>query len=112
MIIKASQRSGAIALGHHLLKAENEHVELHEVRGFIASDVLGAFKEAQAIASGTQCKKFLFSVSLNPPAHESVRTEVFERAIDAIEERLGLKDHARVIVLTVACAFGVWEPVL
>jgi hypothetical protein len=98
MIIKASNRGGAISLGQHLLKAENEHVELHEVRGFIADDVIGAFKEAQAMASGTQCKKFLFSVSLNPPQSESVRVELFERAADAIEERLGLTGQPRVII--------------
>ena len=98
MIIKASQRGGAISLGQHLLKTENEHVELHEVRGFIADDVMGAFKEAQAMATGTQCKKFLFSVSLNPPQSESVRPEVFERAADAIEERLGLTGQPRVII--------------
>ncbi|MFN9612405.1 MAG: relaxase/mobilization nuclease domain-containing protein, partial [Hyphomonadaceae bacterium] len=98
MIIKASNRGGAISLGQHLLKAENEHVELHEVRGFIAHDVMGAFKEAQAMASGTQCKKFLFSVSLNPPQSESVRVEVFERVADAIEERLGLTGQPRVII--------------
>jgi hypothetical protein len=98
MIIKASNRGGANSLGQHLLKAENEHVELHEVRGFIAHDVMGAFKEAQAMASGTQCKKFLFSVSLNPPQSESVRVEVFERVADAIEERLGLTGQPRVII--------------
>ncbi len=98
MIIKASNRGGAISLGQHLLKAENEHVELHEVRGFIADDVMGAFKEAHAMASGTQCKKFLFSVSLNPPQSESVRVEVFERVADAIEERLGLTGQPRVII--------------
>ncbi len=42
MILKASQRAGAKALGLHLLKTENEHVEVHEVRGFCAEDVLGA----------------------------------------------------------------------
>ena len=98
MIFKASNRGGAISLGQHLLKTENEHVELHEVRGFVADDVMGAFKEAQAMASGTQCKKFLFSVSLNPPQTESVRVELFERAADAIEERLGLQGQPRVII--------------
>jgi hypothetical protein len=98
MIIKASRRSGATQLGLHLLKTENEHVEIHDVRGFVADDVLGAFKEAQALAMGTQCKKYLFSVSLNPPQTESVRPEVFETAIDAIEKRLGFEGQPRVIV--------------
>jgi hypothetical protein len=36
MILKASQRGGAKQLGLHLLRTdENEHVELHEIRGFL-----------------------------------------------------------------------------
>ena len=68
MILTGSQRGGAKALGDHLLKTtENEHVEVHEVRGFLASDLLGALREAEATAKGTRCKQFMFSVSLNPP---------------------------------------------
>ncbi|TAJ30484.1 MAG: relaxase, partial [Bosea sp. (in: a-proteobacteria)] len=99
MILKASQRSGAKQLGLHLLKTEeNEHVEIHEVSGFVSDDLLGAMKEAYAQSLGTRCKQFLFSVSLNPPPNESVRTEVFEKACDVIEERLGLKGQPRMIV--------------
>lgn len=39
-------------LGRHLLKDENEHVEVHEVCGFMAETVLRAMKEAQAVAQG------------------------------------------------------------
>lgn len=99
MILKASQRSGAKQLGLHLMKTEeNEHVEIHEVSGFVADDLMGAMKEAHALSLGTKCKQFLFSVSLNPPSSESVRVEVFERACDVIEERLGLKGQPRMIV--------------
>ena len=58
MILKASQRGGGRDLAVHLLKPENEHVEVHEVRGFCSETVLGAFKEAQAIARGTRCQQF------------------------------------------------------
>lgn len=99
MILKASQRSGAKQLGLHLLKTEeNEHVEIHEVSGFVADDLMGAMKEAHALSLGTKCKQFLFSVSLNPPSPESVRVEVFEKACDVIEERLGLVGQPRMIV--------------
>lgn len=48
MILKASQRGGAKQLGLHLMKTEeNEHVEVHEVSGFVADDLMGAMKEAQ-----------------------------------------------------------------
>ena len=99
MILKASQRSGGSQLGLHLLKTEeNEHVEIHEISGFVSEDLMGAMKEAQALSLGTKCKQYLFSVSLNPPSDESVRTEVFEGACDMIEERLGLKGQPRMIV--------------
>ncbi|KPP83024.1 MAG: Endonuclease relaxase [Oceanicaulis sp. HLUCCA04] len=98
MILKGSQRGGAIQLASHLLKAENEHVEIHEMRGFISDDLHGAFNEAHAIAKGTKCQQFLFSLSLNPPPLEPVSTAAFERAADAAEERLGLKGQPRAIV--------------
>ena len=46
---------------------DNEHVELHEVSGFVSDDLLDALHEADAIARGTRCKNYLFSMSLNPP---------------------------------------------
>lgn len=99
MILKGSQRGGAKQLGLHLLKTvENEHVEIHDVRGFMTNDVVGALREAEAVSKGTKCKQFLFSVSLNPPERESVRIEAFEDAIAKIEEKHGLTDQPRVIV--------------
>jgi len=98
MILKGSKRGGAVDLGKHLLKPENEHIEIHEVRGFVADDVVGALKEVQAISRGTKCRKFLFSLSLNPPETESVPVKAFEDAIEAIEAKLGLSGQPRVIV--------------
>jgi len=47
MILKGSQRAGAKQLAVHLMKTEeNEHVELHEVRGFMANSLGGALNEA------------------------------------------------------------------
>ena len=54
--------------------------------------------EAYALARGTKCQQYLFSMSLSPPAHESVRVEVFEKALADIEERLNLTGQPRVIV--------------
>lgn len=98
MILKASQRGGGMALAAHLLKPENEHVEVHEIRGFIADDVKGAMKEAQAIAKGTRCRQHLFSVSLNPPDSASVSATKFESAIERIEKANGLSGHPRIII--------------
>ena len=99
MILKASQRGGSRQLALHLLKTEeNEHVEVHEVRGFVSEDLQSALYEAYAVSRGTRCKQFLFSVSLNPPESESVPIPVFEAAIDAIEQKTGLSGQPRAIV--------------
>ena len=99
MILKASQRGAASQLGRHLLNtADNEHVEVAEIRGFMTDDVQEAMKEAQAVAAGTRCRQHLFSVSLSPPETESVGVDAFMRAIDQIEQRHGLENHPRVIV--------------
>lgn len=99
MILKASQRGGGKQLALHLLKTEeNEHVEVHEIRGFVSEDVVAAMKEAYAVSKGTRCKQFLFSVSLNPPESESVGIRTFENAADRIEKKTGLLGHPRVIV--------------
>lgn len=99
MILKASERGNASNLAQHLMNGQdNEHVDLHELRGFIADDLFGAFQEADAISRGTRCKNFLFSLSLSPPEQEDVPAAVFEAAIEQIEERLGLSGQPRAIV--------------
>jgi len=99
MILKASERGNAGNLARHLMNArDNEHVDLHELRGFVADDVHAALQEADAISRGTRCKNFLFSLSLSPPEREDVPVAVFEAAIEQIEERLGLSGQPRAIV--------------
>lgn len=99
MILKGSQRGGAKQLALHLLKIQdNEHVELHELRGFVAEDLPGALREVHAISQGTRCRQFLFSLSLNPPQQEKVSIEAFEAAIEMAEQRMGLEDQPRAIV--------------
>ncbi len=99
MILKASQRAGAKQLALHLLRTdENDHVEVHEVRGFAAVDLVGALREAYAISRGTKCRQYLFSLSLSPPPTENVEIPVFEQAIQTIEDQLGLTGQPRAIV--------------
>lgn len=99
MILKGSERGGPTQLAAHLLNTrDNDHVELHDLRGFVADDLFGAFQEIQAISLGTKCRKFMFSLSLNPPSDENVPVEVFEQAIVEIESKLGLTGFPRAIV--------------
>jgi len=98
MILVGNQRGGGRDLAAHLLSGENDHVTVHEVRGFASDDVHGAFQEAYAMSKGTRCKQFLFSLSFNPPPRENVSTETFEDAIARAEAKLGLTNQPRVIV--------------
>lgn len=99
MILKASERGNAAELARHLMNArDNDHVELHEIRGFLSDDLAGALMEADAISQGTRCKNFLFSLSLNPPEREAISVEVFETAVGMAEQRLGLDGQPRAIL--------------
>lgn len=99
MILKARQRGGARQLATHLLKTEeNEHVEVHEVSGFLSDSLHGALQEIYAVSRGTKCKQFMFSVSLNPPQTENAPIQYFENALEDIEKDMGLKGQPRVVV--------------
>ncbi|MDD2325931.1 MAG: relaxase [Alphaproteobacteria bacterium] len=99
MILKGNQRSGARQLATHLVRGkENEHIEIHGVRGFMSDTPDGAFQEMYAISQGTRCKQYMFSLSLSPPEDESVPVGAFEEALAIIEELLGLSGQPRIIV--------------
>lgn len=99
MILKGNQRGGGKQLAAHLMKVEdNEHVEIHELRGFLSDDLHSALHEAYAVSRGTRATQFLFSLSLNPPPNEKVAVDVFEAAIESVEQKLGLDGQPRAIV--------------
>ncbi|MBM2715795.1 relaxase/mobilization nuclease domain-containing protein [Mesorhizobium caraganae] len=99
MILKASQRADGKQLGLHLLRRdENDHVGVEEIRGFVANNVVDAFREAYAISRGTKCSQFLFSLSLSPPSKESVTVAMFRDAIERVERSMGLMGQPRAIV--------------
>ncbi len=99
MILKASQRANSAELAKHLLNGDdNDHVTVHEIRGFISSTLEGALQEAYAMSRGTRCEQFLFSLSLNPPEDADVPIEDFEAAIEEIEKKLLLLGQPRIVV--------------
>lgn len=83
----------------HLINGEqNEHVSVHQIRGFVADDVLGALNEAYALSKGTRCKQFMYALSLNPPQDKNVSIAVFEQTLERVEKKLGLVGQPRVVV--------------
>lgn len=100
MILKGSQRAGATALADHLMNdRDNDHVFLLELNGFISDDLNGALLETHAISKATQCKQFMFSLSLNPPKDHIATEGEFLEAADRAEKLLGLEGQPRAIVV-------------
>lgn len=100
MILVGSQRGGASNLAAHLLNAQdNEHITVTELRGFVADNLHGALAEADAISKATQCKQFMFSLSLNPPKGQVATIEDMTRAADQAEAKLGLSGQPRAVVV-------------
>ncbi len=99
MILEANERGYGSELARHLLNPrDNDHVTVHAMEGFVADDLFGAFAEAEAISNATQCQKYLFSLSLNPPMGADVPVEIFEETIAQVEKRLGLSGQPRAVV--------------
>ena len=98
MILKGSRRGGAKDLALHLMKDENDHVELLELRGFVAGDLMGALNETYAISKGTKCQKFMYSLSVNPPPGQTASTAAIVEAIEKAERVLKLSGQPRAIV--------------
>lgn len=99
MILKGKERGGGAQFGAYLLNGEkNEHVEVHTVSGFMSDNVEEALKEITAMAQGTRCINYMFTVILSPPENEIVETKVFEDAATRIADKLGLQNQPYVLV--------------
>ncbi len=98
MILHGNQRGGAKDMALHLMKEENEHVDVHELCGFVSDNLMGAFQESYAISRGTKCKQHLFSLSINPSKDADIQKQDFVNAFDQAETRLGLVNQPRAIV--------------
>jgi len=98
MIMVGNSRGNGQNLARHLHSPDNERVSVHAVDGFISDDLHGAFKEAEAVSKGTRCKKYLFSLSLNPPKDVQVGTDVFDDTIGRVEQQLNLSGQPKAVV--------------
>ena len=99
MIVSGGSRSNWRFFSKHLMKVEeNEHVQVVEIRGLAADDIQEAFREMDALASGTRCKNFFYHANINPRADEVLTPEQWEQAIDTVEASLGLDGHSRFVV--------------
>lgn len=103
MIPKGNQRGGGQQLATHLLNEfDNERVEVAQIRGAMAPDLHGAFAEWHALSRATQCRKYLYSLSLNPdPGQGPLTRAQYLDFINRTERALGLSEQARAVIFHV-----------
>ena len=100
MIIKGKSRAGPQQLARHLGNAEkNERVSLIETRGTVAQDLRGALDRDGRLAAGTRCERSLYHAAISPEPPHLLTPEQRSEAIDALEAKLGLSGHARIVVM-------------
>ncbi|MEX6633417.1 relaxase/mobilization nuclease domain-containing protein [Hyphococcus lacteus] len=100
MILKGRARRGANDLALHLSNAvDNETVRIAELRGMVADNLYDGFREWQLICDQSNAKEAFYSLSINPdPAQRDWQDKEWQRAVDHIEDRLGLSGQPRAIV--------------
>lgn len=100
MIPKGNQRGGGRQLATHLLNQfDNDHVEVLDLRGAVAQDLHGAFHEWYAQSKATKCRKFLYSLSVNPDlAKYDLTREQYLDFIARTERSLNLIGQPRAVV--------------
>ena len=99
MIISGGSRCNWRFFSKHLMKlTENDYVRVAEIRGLASDNVLDAFREMDALASGTQCKNFFYHANINPREDEHLTADQWDQAVDELEKNLGLEGHSRFVV--------------
>jgi hypothetical protein len=92
--ISCSQKSR----NHYLRGKENEYINVREITGFATRDPELALQMIEVSAKGTRCKRPLYSAKINPEPDRLWTYEEVNRAVELLEENLGLKDHPRVVI--------------
>ncbi len=99
MVIKGGARGGAAGLAAHLQRLDtNERAEVKQLRGVAAQDLDGALLEMEAVAMGSRSQRHFYHASINTRADEAMTPEQWAKAVDRLEQELGLDDQPRAVV--------------
>ena len=98
MIIKGRSVNSVGYWAAHLTSAKNERVEIIEIRDLLSRDLLGAFKEMQDVAAGSNCAKFMYHANIDPDPRFPMTPAQWREAVDTLEKKLGLTDQPRAVV--------------
>ena len=100
MVIKGNPRGSPSGLAKHLERTDtNERMQVKEIRGVVANDLAGALQEMDAHGAALRTTRTLYHASINTRADERLTDEQRARAVDQLEEKLGLTGQARAVVM-------------
>jgi hypothetical protein len=100
MIIKGSSRSGPKQLAAHLQRTDtNETVRLLHVDFSASGDLTEALTDMQTMTMGTRGSKGLYHANIDPEAHYEMTDEQWHRAVEVLEEELGLQGQPKAVVM-------------
>ena len=98
MIIKGKSRAGPSQLAHHLGRADtNERVEILQLDS--AGTTAEAFRDWQTYTLATKGKLGLYHANIDPDTKYEMTPEQWTRAVDILEEELGLQGQPRAVVM-------------
>ncbi len=100
MILKGGSRRGANDLALHLSnEVDNERVAPAETRGMVADNLYDGFREWELICDQSNATEPFYSLSINPdPNQRDWTDEEWQKAIDTIENKLGLSGQPRAVI--------------
>ncbi|MEO5347652.1 MAG: relaxase/mobilization nuclease domain-containing protein [Magnetococcus sp. YQC-9] len=96
MITKGNITNGRF-LAQHLLKDENDRVEVLEIKGAVLNDLDAAIDDWRDFAKGTRCEKPLYHAQLSPD--RTLNREEWDKTIGIFEKEMGLEGYPRAVVL-------------
>lgn len=98
MIIKGKSRAGPSQLARHLGRTDtNERVAVLQLDS--AGTPAEAFRDWQAYTIATRGKLGLYHVNIDPDAKYQMTPDQWTRAVDILEEELGLQGQPRAVVM-------------
>lgn len=98
MIIKGKSRAGPSQLARHLARTDtNERVAILQLDS--AGTPEQAFRDWQTYTLATRGKLGLYHANIDPDAKYAMSDEQWMRAVDILEEELGLQGQPRAVVM-------------
>lgn len=98
MIIKGKSRAAPSELARHLGRADtNERVEILQLDS--AGTTAEAFRDWQTYSLATKGKLGLYHANIDPDAKYEMTPQQWMRAVDILEEELGLQGQPRAVVM-------------